>query len=925
MNKITKIAFLALSIFTSTLFFACNFESNSNDDSNDSSKNETLTYSPIKNIKSAASSETIVLVWQNPETYYGVKLEMSPAAGNLATAQTCSKETNTFTVTGLDSATKYTFTFTSLNNKQEETSEKATISITTAKSSSTESTDETPTETDTTAPEDITKLKYSIEDLVVTLSWKVSVSDDVFGYLISYEKEKIATIEASRSVLSEAMKKNTVFVSPETKEYSTSVKAGSSYTFTVKTVDVNGNISDGVSTDKITIQENVGPEFSDRTEGLNYIFSTASLADITLTITRTEWNNLLAYYDQNYRNEEYIHADFKMKKGKNTWEISDIGLRLRGNTSRKRPQDGENYYQSHFKLDFEEWLSSSGEERKLAGCMKGLNLKRFKEDPTYTREVFGYNFFRKNGIWTAPRAAYAHLFINIEEDNGSQTELDYGVYAMIEEINKQYLKERTLTLQTGDSLGGGEYSDNKGDLWKCCWQKNNGPSLYTDYNVSSSFGVEEIYLDESKSLRFDYDLKTNKDSLSIARNNFIDFIKELNALDSEEKIKSFYESKMDVDLFIKTYACNVLLGMDDDYWRNKNNYYFYFDTNGKAYFIPYDYDNILGTNCFNDTVTRNPLEWGEGVNNAPLIEKLLSVYDYKQKYIDYLTQLSEETSFVQGSQTEIQRLQSLVENYIYSKDITYSDTSSSITDDCASWCSNYGKYKLLSGDETNNYFRAKAKSVKTYCNPKYVSLTFDLNVPSDTTSTADFYYYDDENSSTSDSHTVRDVLSGKVITTCYSSVSLYGYRFLGWYTQAEGGSLIETATGTMTVYAHYTDLPYKYWEETDSNNETTVYLKFTFVPEDFGYSSDDINRVVIASDFNSWSSTQPPMTKENDGTYTYTYSGDYSTIHSHWYGYKFVVNGNKWLGWTNLKYGSYLSSEYRQQDGDKNFIVAELN
>ena len=431
----------------------------------------------------------------------------------------------------------------------------------------------------------------------------------------------------------------------------------------------NNNTSENTeSTETTETIENDGVIFSDRTEGLNYIFSTDSLADITLTITRTEWNNLLAYYDQNSKNEEYIHADFKMKKGGNSWKISDIGLRLRGNSSRIRPQKYEDYYQAHFKLDFEEWLSSSDEEKKLAGCIKGLNLKRFKEDPTYTREVFGYNFFRKNGIWTAPRAAYAHLFINIEEDNGSQKELDYGVYAMIEEINKQYLKERTSTLQTEDTLGGGEYSDNKGDLWKCTWAEN-GPSLYTDYDVSSSFGVEEIYLDESKSLRFDYDLKTNKDSLEKATNNFIDFIEKLNSLDSKEEIKSFYESKMDVDLFIKTYACNVLLGMDDDYWRNINNYYFYFDTNGKAYFIPYDYDNSLGTNCFSghDTVTRNPLEWGEGVNNTPLIEKLLSVNDYKQKYIDYLTQLSEKTSFVQGSQTEIQRLQSLVQDYIYSK------------------------------------------------------------------------------------------------------------------------------------------------------------------------------------------------------------------------------------------------------------------
>ena len=295
----------------------------------------------------------------------------------------------------------------------------------------------------------------------------------------------------------------------------------------------NNNTSENTeSTETTETIENDGVIFSDRTEGLNYIFSTDSLADITLTITRTEWNNLLAYYDQNSKNEEYIHADFKMKKGGNSWKISDIGLRLSEEISDKRPQQGENYYQAHFKLDFEEWLSSSDKERKLAGCMKGLSLKRFEGDPTYTREVFGYNFFRKNGIWTAPRAAYAHLFINIEEESGPQTELDYGVYAMIEEINEQYLKERTLTLQTGDSLGGGNYSNNKGDLWKCRWQGGPGPSLYTDYDVSSSFGVEKIYLDESKSLRFDYDLKTNKDSLSTATNNFIDFIKELNALNS---------------------------------------------------------------------------------------------------------------------------------------------------------------------------------------------------------------------------------------------------------------------------------------------------------------------------------------------------------------------------------------------------------
>lgn len=48
--------------------------------------------------------------------------------------------------------------------------------------------------------------------------------------------------------------------------------------------------------------------------------------------------------------------------------------------------------------------------------------------------------------------------------------------------------------------------------------------------------------------------------------------------------------------FLKTYAIrNVTVGMWDDYWSNSNNYYFYFDAAGKFYFIPYDYDNTLGT------------------------------------------------------------------------------------------------------------------------------------------------------------------------------------------------------------------------------------------------------------------------------------------------------------------------------------------
>lgn len=946
-------------------------------------------YSLIQNIKFTASNEKIILAWQNPEqNYYGVKIAMTPAAGNLAEPKTCLKETNTFTVLSLNAGTEYTFTFTNLDSKQQETSSK--ISIVAETKTAEEA-------ADTTSPQDVTGFKVEVEDLVATLKWKVSESKDVFGYFISYKEEKLKSgaIDTSRSVLTESMPKNTVFLSPETKNYSISVKSGRSYTFTVKTVDTSGNESSGVTSEKITIQENVGPELGSRTESLNYIFGTDSVAEITLTISRKEWDKLCTNYDKNLKNEDCVHADFEMKKGNNTWQISDIGMRLRGNTSRLRPQVDDKYYQAHFKLKFEEWCDDSGEERKLAGCMKGLNLKRFKEDPAYVREVFGYNYFRRNGIWTAPRAGYANLFINIEEEDGTAKKLDYGVYAMIEEINKQFLKERSELLQESGTLGGGNFSNNKGDLWKCCWQSSNGSSMATDYDGYRSFGVEEIFLDESKSLRYDYDLKTNKDELVRARSSFIDFIEELNKLGSEDEIKKFYESKMDVDLFLKTYACNVLLGMDDDYWRNHNNYYFYFDKNGKAYFIPYDYDNILGTNCFSDTATRNPLDWGEGAYEAPLIEKLLSVPEFKQKYVDYLLKLTEENVFVTENQTEIKKLQDLVRDLTSSNDIVYADTSKTIDDAVGSWCSNSGKYKLLDGDETSNYFKAKAKSVQAYCNPKYVDITLDLN-----NKNGDIQ--DKKKKIWNSSYFIKDALVGTAVTNYYYEIWLTGYSFLGWfdakengnliteipvesttlyahwkelprcqivrdlnggsckddssyprtdsfykgdwipwsesisngekffcgwYTKPDGGELVEYVIDGMTVYAHYKELPYKYWSETSETEKYMEYLEFTFIPEDFNLSADEISFVVPACNLNDWkgNSKDTRMTKNEDGTYKFTYSSSEYNIAGMWYGYKFVVNGNNWLGYKNYKYGEYLPEKYKQTDStDANFLIHEL-
>lgn len=952
MKKKFLLLFTGILFLWGMLFTGCSSDSDS-DDADRTPPAEIIGLNAVPN------DSSVFLTWTNPadKDFYGVEVSAVPAEGTLK--EPVVVKGNTITVTGLTNGTSYTFTLKTIDK-----STNVSAGVSSENVSPVDSSDKTP-------PEEVTNLKLKVADGIAKLTWTDSVSEDVFGYEITYDGKKIEY--ASRSLFT-SMAENTVFVSPGTQKYEFEVETGKEYSFTIKAVDTSGNKTNGI-TKSSKLMDVIEPvPFATRTQNLDLIFGTDAVAEITLTIDRSEWNTLLENYDTNPKNEDCIHADFKMTKGEYTWQAEDIGMRLRGNTSRIRPQQGDNYYQAHFKIDFEEWIEDDTiEEGKLAGCMKGIILKRFKDDPTYVREVFGYNFFRNNGIWTAPRAGYTRLFINIIEEDGKPTELDYGVYAMIEEINKQFLKERSEnTPEIGTKFNG-----NKGNLWKCCWQSSDGPSMATDFDAYRSFGVEEIFLDETKSMRYDYDLKTNKDDLISARDEFIDFIYALNDLSTVEEIKAFYEKKMDVDLFLKTYACNVLLGMDDDYWNNKNNYYFYFDKKGKCYFIPYDYDNILGTNCFDDTATENPIEWGRDGVKAPLIEKLLSVPEYKTMYIDYLLELSEESSFVEGSKTEIQRLQDLIRNYTATKDISFDEiySFSEVGDGVARWCSNYGKYKLLSNDDTN-YFKTKARCVEIYCNPVYVNLTLDLNVPSGSAVslyTKDSYY--------TEGSCLQQCLAGTFISDNYYYIECNSYYFDGWYDAAEGGNLVTfVPSSDITLYAHWSpkdvyQITFKlnggtssssitdgetqslydgdylpnfgitkeedneffigWYDAADGGNQVefatsdmTVYahyhefpykywtdnssvthLSFAFNPEDFGLSADRDYTVIHACELSGWGEGESTveMTKGVDGVYRCEYTSENYNILSMWPGYKFIVDGY-WTGpYDGYRYRSYLA------------------
>ena len=72
--------------------------------------------------------------------------------------------------------------------------------------------------------------------------------------------------------------------------------------------------------------------------GLSYLWDSSIIPEITINVSLVEWNNLLKFFDQDKDTKEYIKCDITYRKGTDCHTIKNSGIRLRGNTSRRRPE-----------------------------------------------------------------------------------------------------------------------------------------------------------------------------------------------------------------------------------------------------------------------------------------------------------------------------------------------------------------------------------------------------------------------------------------------------------------------------------------------------------------------------------------------------------------------------------------------------------
>ena len=286
----------------------------------------------------------------------------------------------------------------------------------------------------------------------------------------------------------------------------------------------------------------------------------------------------------NKDNEDYLHARFRFKNSNIDTLLIDVGIRLRGNTSRSHPKKS-------FKIDFKEFGLP-----KFYGYKK-FNLKADNNDPSQIRELFTLKTFRWANV-PAARAFHARVYMNGEY---------MGLYTNVEQIDDEFVLSR--------------FGNDTGNLYKCHWPV----TLENDGQISNEIQFE---------------LETNQEEND--RHILANFVRVLNET-SDPDFKVEIEKVLNVESAIRYFAVEAITGHWDGYSYLKNNVYIYENPdNGLIEIIPYDVDNTFGIDWIGrDWAQRDLLDWAKHGEPRPLNTRLLAVKEYREMYMAELNKLIE--------------------------------------------------------------------------------------------------------------------------------------------------------------------------------------------------------------------------------------------------------------------------------------------
>ena len=325
-------------------------------------------------------------------------------------------------------------------------------------------------------------------------------------------------------------------------------------------------------------------------------FLADEVATVRLTLAAEDLDFILNP-DNAYSNIEWP-GTFVYESSLGIDTVTNVGIRLRGNTSRTAGKKS-------FKVSFNTF-TTGGQWNDL----EKLNLNGNHNDPSMLRARMVWDYMREQG-YVAPRISHVKLYINEEYR---------GLYINVEHVDEGFLKKR--------------FKHDHGNLWKCTY-----PADLADlgdnpesYKFTPSWNGEQRV----------YELKTNEtaDDYSAIR----DLCHTVGSA-SDAEFQCALESVFDVDGFLKLAAVEMLVGHWDNYIGNQNNFYLYErPSDGRLMMFSYDVDNTLGIEWGGNWANQNVYDYDQW-GTKPLYDRMMGVEQYRTRLGWYIRDLIDNGDF----------------------------------------------------------------------------------------------------------------------------------------------------------------------------------------------------------------------------------------------------------------------------------------
>ena len=309
-------------------------------------------------------------------------------------------------------------------------------------------------------------------------------------------------------------------------------------------------------------------------------FGQGDIIDINVEISDDDWQDI----KDNAIDEEYHTANITV----NGTTVTNVGFRTKGGSSliSVANSDSDRF---GFKIKLDEYV----DDQTLNG-LDALVLNGDFSDSSYMREYLTYSASAYLGCDT-PDVAYCNLSINGEL---------FGFYLCIESYDDSFVERNT---DSADTV-----------LYKA--ESENCTLLTSDDGTGFDiqYGEDEDY------------------------SNIKNLITVLNNTTSENKDE--LESILDIDSVLKAIAINTVMGNYDSYSGSKAHNYYLMYSDGKFSYIGWDYNMSIGgfmdSGASVSADISSPV-YGVDISQRPLIQKLLAIDEYNQRYLGYVDSLTE--------------------------------------------------------------------------------------------------------------------------------------------------------------------------------------------------------------------------------------------------------------------------------------------